>query len=92
MIGDPLLLCPKQIGFANLFCLHACCPFWPIDKTYPTGEYDNHARPHQGIGLRFPVSVSRSKTEHKRSNTQTRYPGRRHPRLLQAAFSSGFWQ
>ncbi len=23
------------------------------------GEYYNHARPHQGIGQRFPVSVSR---------------------------------
>jgi hypothetical protein len=37
MIGDSLLLCPKQIGFANLFYFHARCPFWPIDKTYPTG-------------------------------------------------------
>ena len=56
------------------------------------GESYNHARPHQGIGQRFPVSVSRPERSTKCPIYRRDILRGRHPRLLQAAFSSGFKQ
>jgi putative transposase len=102
--GIKILHTPYQAPKANAFAerwvrsVREKCygPYPDLDRkpslpcSQREGEYYNHARPHQGIGQRFPVFMSRPKRCINSPMCRPDVLRRRLSRLPQAAFIPGF--